>query len=179
MHCFSGDAAFARAVRRCRVRHLLLGDRHVPAQRAPAGGRGGAWGSGDYVVETDSPFLAPVPHRGRPNLPGYVAATAAAVAATARRATTRSCATRPPAPRGALFGLPGTARDRTRRHAARPDLCDPATLHAVARRVGLVARHRLGQNFLVDRDVLDDIVDALGDRAGRRRLRGRARRSAR
>jgi 16S rRNA (adenine1518-N6/adenine1519-N6)-dimethyltransferase len=41
------------------------------------------------------------------------------------------------------------------------DLCDPGTLHAVARRVGLVASKRLGQNFLVDRDVLDDIVAAL------------------
>ena len=41
------------------------------------------------------------------------------------------------------------------------DLCDPGTLHAVARRVGLVARHRLGQHFLVDREVLDDIVAAL------------------
>ncbi len=47
------------------------------------------------------------------------------------------------------------------RTAAPLDLCDPATLHAVARRVGLVARHRLGQNFLVDRAVLDDIVAAL------------------
>jgi 16S rRNA (adenine1518-N6/adenine1519-N6)-dimethyltransferase len=41
------------------------------------------------------------------------------------------------------------------------DLCDPDTLHAVARRVGLVASRRLGQNFLVDRRVLDDIVTAL------------------
>jgi 16S rRNA (adenine1518-N6/adenine1519-N6)-dimethyltransferase len=44
---------------------------------------------------------------------------------------------------------------------ARPDLCDPRTLHAVARRVGLVASRRMGQNFLVDREVLDDIVAAL------------------
>ena len=41
------------------------------------------------------------------------------------------------------------------------DLCDPRTLHSVARRAGLVAKHRLGQNFLVDRDVLDIIVAAL------------------
>ena len=41
------------------------------------------------------------------------------------------------------------------------DLCDPRTLHAVARRVGLVASRRKGQNFLVDRAVLDDIVSAL------------------
>ncbi len=50
--------------------------------------------------------------------------------------------------------------------AAPLDLCDPTTLHAVARRVGLVARHRLGQNFLIDRVVLDDIVAALDAGAG-------------
>jgi TatD DNase family protein len=33
------------------------------------------------LVETDAPYLAPVPHRGRRNEPAYVAATAAAVAA--------------------------------------------------------------------------------------------------
>jgi TatD DNase family protein len=32
------------------------------------------------MVETDSPFLAPVPHRGRPNEPAYVALVGAAVA---------------------------------------------------------------------------------------------------
>lgn len=47
------------------------------------------------------------------------------------------------------------------RTGGRLDLCDPATLRAVARRVGLVARHRLGQNFLVDRAVLEVIVAAL------------------
>ncbi|MDQ6846255.1 MAG: 16S rRNA (adenine(1518)-N(6)/adenine(1519)-N(6))-dimethyltransferase RsmA [Candidatus Dormibacteraeota bacterium] len=45
--------------------------------------------------------------------------------------------------------------------AGSADLTDPATLRAVARRVGLVARHRLGQNFLIDRHVLDDIAAAL------------------
>jgi 16S rRNA (adenine1518-N6/adenine1519-N6)-dimethyltransferase len=46
-----------------------------------------------------------------------------------------------------------------------PDLTDAETLHAVARRAGLVAKHRLGQNFLVDREVLDDIVAALAPMA--------------
>jgi TatD DNase family protein len=32
------------------------------------------------VVETDSPFLTPVPHRGRPNEPGYVSYVAEAIA---------------------------------------------------------------------------------------------------
>ncbi len=32
------------------------------------------------MVETDSPFLTPVPHRGRPNLPGYLPLVGAAIA---------------------------------------------------------------------------------------------------
>ena len=32
------------------------------------------------LIETDSPFLAPVPHRGRPCEPAYVADTAAFLA---------------------------------------------------------------------------------------------------
>jgi TatD DNase family protein len=32
------------------------------------------------LVETDAPYLAPVPKRGRPNQPAYVAFTAAKVA---------------------------------------------------------------------------------------------------
>ena len=34
------------------------------------------------LVETDSPYLTPVPHRGRPNRPGYVPLVGAGVAAT-------------------------------------------------------------------------------------------------
>ena len=33
------------------------------------------------LVETDAPYLAPVPYRGKRNEPAFVAATAAAVAA--------------------------------------------------------------------------------------------------
>ncbi len=36
--------------------------------------------AGRLLVETDSPFLAPVPHRGRPNEPGYVPLVGRAVA---------------------------------------------------------------------------------------------------
>jgi len=53
--------------------------------------------------------------------------------------------------------------DRTpgRRRGRAIDLTDPGTVTAVARRVGLRRDPRLGQHFLVDRDVLDAIVDAL------------------
>jgi TatD DNase family protein len=33
-----------------------------------------------YLVETDAPYLAPIPHRGSTNEPSYVAHTAAKVA---------------------------------------------------------------------------------------------------
>lgn len=39
-----------------------------------------------------------------------------------------------------------------------PDLCSRATARAVARRFGIGPRRELGQNFLVDRQVRDDIV---------------------
>jgi 16S rRNA (adenine1518-N6/adenine1519-N6)-dimethyltransferase len=41
------------------------------------------------------------------------------------------------------------------------DLTDVGTVHAVARRAGLSLKHRLGQNFLVDRDALMRVVDGL------------------
>lgn len=47
------------------------------------------------------------------------------------------------------------------RHRRPIDLTDPGTVTAVARRVGLRRDTRLGQHFLVDREVLDAIVDAL------------------
>jgi 16S rRNA (adenine1518-N6/adenine1519-N6)-dimethyltransferase len=51
--------------------------------------------------------------------------------------------------------------------ATRPlDLTDPATVTRVARQAGLFAKRRLGQHFLVDREALDAIVEALDPAAG-------------
>jgi TatD DNase family protein len=105
MHCFSGDAAFAQ---RCVAAGYTISFSgiitfpHSEPQQAAVRAVGG----GEYVVETDSPFLAPVPHRGRPNLPGYVAATAAAVAAL-RSADERLVRAQSTASARRLFGLPG------------------------------------------------------------------------
>jgi len=41
------------------------------------------------------------------------------------------------------------------------DLCDPGTARAVARRAGLSLQRRLGQHLLVDRGVVERIVEAL------------------
>ena len=49
--------------------------------RAHARGIAAPQRPGRLLVETDAPYLVPVPYRGRRNEPAYVAATAAFVAA--------------------------------------------------------------------------------------------------
>jgi TatD DNase family protein len=104
MHCFSGDAEFARACIAAGYVISFSGIVTFPrseAQQAAAR----AVGEADYVVETDAPFLAPVPHRGRTNLPGYVEATAAAVAVL-RGVGEDAVRTQTTATARRLFGLP-------------------------------------------------------------------------
>ncbi len=80
MHCFSSGRALAEAALDLGFYISLSGIvtfksaeelraivRDVPLER--------------LLVETDAPYLAPVPHRGRRNEPAYVAVTATAVAA--------------------------------------------------------------------------------------------------
>jgi TatD DNase family protein len=79
IHCFTGDAAAARAYLDLGLFISVAGivtfkaadpvreaARIVPADR--------------LLVETDSPFLAPVPHRGKRNEPAFVVETARKVA---------------------------------------------------------------------------------------------------
>lgn len=84
MHCFSGDAGHARA---CAERgfycsfagnityrnsdHLREAARTAPPEL--------------LLVETDAPYLAPHPHRGRDNGPAFLPLTAAALAAAVGR----------------------------------------------------------------------------------------------
>jgi len=114
MHCFSGDATHAQ---RCIDRgHVVsfsgivtfpsAGDIREAARSVAADA---------FVVETDSPFLSPVPHRGQPNLPERVAFTAAEVArlrgedvAAVRRRTTATAAR--------VLGLPVDADGHARPH---------------------------------------------------------------
>ena len=104
MHCFSGDAVFAaECVRRgfvCSFAGTVTYPRSDGIQAAAAS-VGDEW----FVVETDAPFLAPAPYRGRSNEPAYVAATTAAVA---RLRGADAAATAQSATRNArrLFGLP-------------------------------------------------------------------------
>jgi TatD DNase family protein len=78
-HCFSGDAAFAEA---CAERGYVMSfagnvtfknadDLRAAAALAPAD---------LLLVETDAPFLTPMPYRGRPNAPYLVPMTVRALA---------------------------------------------------------------------------------------------------
>lgn len=80
IHCFTGDAAAARTY--VDEFGLLLGIGGVitfktaePVREAVA-----AVGLDALVLETDCPYLAPVPHRGERNEPAFVAITAVKVA---------------------------------------------------------------------------------------------------
>jgi TatD DNase family protein len=75
-HCFSGDADLAREVL-ARGLHLGFGGL-VTFRRGTEGIRAAArmCPPDRLLLETDAPYLAPVPHRGRRNEPAFVADTA-------------------------------------------------------------------------------------------------------
>lgn len=79
IHCFTEDRAFAEAALDLGFYLSFSGIvtfRNAEAIRAVA-----AWAPEDRIlVETDAPYLAPVPHRGRRNEPAYVVHVAEAVA---------------------------------------------------------------------------------------------------
>ena len=79
-----GTDALADAGARARVLHFAGRHRHVSEGAMRCGRPRGASRIDRLLTETDSPFLAPVPHRGKRNEPAYVAAV---VATRSRRCT--------------------------------------------------------------------------------------------
>jgi len=80
IHCFSEDRAFA--ARALDLGFYLSFSGIATFKNAVAVREVAAWAPADRIlVETDAPFLAPVPYRGKPNEPGFVRFTADAVAA--------------------------------------------------------------------------------------------------
>lgn len=80
IHCFTGDSAQAKTyVERF---GLLLGIGGVLTFKSAGQVRTAveAVGLQSLVLETDCPYLAPIPHRGKRNEPSYVTLTAAKVA---------------------------------------------------------------------------------------------------
>jgi TatD DNase family protein len=78
LHCFTGDEAFGRwAIDR--GHYLGLGGVFT-FRSSELPGMIGAWDPARLLLETDSPFLSPVPLRGKRNEPSHVVHTARAVA---------------------------------------------------------------------------------------------------
>ena len=87
-HCFSGGKAEAR---RCLDLGAFLSFSGIVTFRSAVDVREAAalCPADRLLAETDSPYLAPVPHRGRTNQPAYVTVVVAALA-DARHTTTES-----------------------------------------------------------------------------------------
>jgi TatD DNase family protein len=73
-HCFSGDTAM---VKRCAdAGYVMSFAGNLTFANAPALREAAAAAPADLLlVESDAPFLTPVPHRGKPNAPALVAHT--------------------------------------------------------------------------------------------------------
>ena len=79
IHCFSEDRAFA--IRALDLGFYLSFSGITTFKKAEAVRDVATWAPADRIlVETDAPFLAPVPYRGKTNEPGFVRFTAEAVA---------------------------------------------------------------------------------------------------
>jgi len=78
-HCFSGDAAMAK---RCaEAGYVMSFAGNITFSNAQPLREAAAAAPADLLlVETDAPFLTPVPHRGKPNSPAMVAYTVRALA---------------------------------------------------------------------------------------------------
>jgi TatD DNase family protein len=81
MHCFSGDAAFARACVE-RGAHLSFAGTVTFKNAEPLREALRLTPLDRVLVETDAPYLTPVPHRGRTNASYLVPLTVRAMAAT-------------------------------------------------------------------------------------------------
>ncbi len=91
LHCFSGDAELAKA---CVDRGYLLSFAGTVTFRNAAAVRAAAAvvPLENLLVETDAPFLAPMPYRGRPNAPYLVPLTVRALADLKRVDLAELCA---------------------------------------------------------------------------------------
>jgi TatD DNase family protein len=79
MHCFSGTVDHARRSLVLGFYLSFAGNLTYPAAHAIR--EAAAFAPADRIlIETDAPFLAPIPHRGQPNEPALITHTAAALA---------------------------------------------------------------------------------------------------
>src|SRR5699024_752125 len=92
LHCFSGDAEFARA---CVDRGWYLSFAGTVTFKNAADLRDALAevGLGQVMVETDAPFLTPVPYRGRPNSSYLIPHTMATIAEVTGTDLEQACRT--------------------------------------------------------------------------------------
>jgi TatD DNase family protein len=90
-HCFSGDAAMAK---RCAdAGYVMSFAGNLTFANAPALRDAAAAAPADLLlVETDAPFLTPMPYRGKPNTPAMVAYTVRCLAEVKQLAVAEMCA---------------------------------------------------------------------------------------
>jgi TatD DNase family protein len=90
-HCFSGDAAMAK---RCAdAGYVMSFAGNLTFANAPALRDAAAAAPADLLlVETDAPFLTPMPYRGKPNTPAMVAHTVRCLAEVKQLAVADMCA---------------------------------------------------------------------------------------
>ena len=90
-HCFSGDAAMAK---RCgEAGYVMSFAGNLTFKNAQPLRDAAAAAPADLIlVETDAPFLTPVPHRGKPNSPAMAADTLRCLARVRQIDTARLCA---------------------------------------------------------------------------------------
>jgi TatD DNase family protein len=103
-HCFTGDAALAKAALDLGFYISFSGIVSFPNSNALRGVAAQV-PEDRILIETDSPYLAPVPLRGKRNEPGYVVHVAEALA-VARRSSPAAIVERTAANFEALFGKP-------------------------------------------------------------------------
>lgn len=91
MHCFSGDEHFAAE---CVRRGFVLSFAGTVTFKNAEGLRAAARVTplDQMLVETDAPYLTPMPYRGRPNAPYLIPLTVRALAATIGRDVDEVCA---------------------------------------------------------------------------------------
>ncbi len=130
-HCFSGGPAEAR---KCLDRGAWLSFSGIVTFKTAGEVREAAalCPAERLLVETDSPFLAPVPHRGKPNSPALVPLVGAGVAA-ARGVDAGAVEEASWAATAQVFrpaGLTGPGRRRRLDRAGRSDVSESAALPA-------------------------------------------------
>ena len=132
LHCFSSVDASPRG-RRARLVRLVRRQRHLAERRMTFVKRRAPYLPSCILAETDCPYLAPQPVRGKTNEPAYVVHTVA----VARRG-----------PRGRR----GRTRAPDRRERRR----------RLRTTVSVRAKKKLGQHFLVDENILG-VIGRLAD----------------